>query len=202
MERTKQVDLKIPSWKLALIELQGNIEANTGIVYGKEELLYDRFHRRPLRNATIKVLNQIVQEVRDSSKPTLYEEEVEHMLHSDGLSEDDSKLPLAERFATLYYQLVNALVDEQEEERGEGIPVAGRITVGYPLANTLDKLVEHPLVEARKQRTMNVHNGFIKPFDSDQCPLAQFMLDADREINRSFWYIVKMLVKVFPRNQG
>jgi hypothetical protein len=116
---------------------------------------------------------------------------------------DDGQLALADRFLMLYFELVKAQVDdneEKEEEEESGIPfVEGTVTVGYPLANTLDKLTEHPLVLDSRQRPLDVKWGYIFTFDEkDQCKLLDYMLHTHhRDINNSFWYIVKMLVKAF-----
>jgi hypothetical protein len=116
---------------------------------------------------------------------------------------DEGQLALADRFITLYYKLVMAQVEDNEEEEDEeesGIASGvGTVTVGYPLANTLDKLTEHPLVSDSSQRPLDVKWGYIFTFDQkDQCKLLDYMLHTHhRDINNSFWYIVKMLVKAF-----
>lgn len=241
MYRKRPAYLKIPIKKLAIIELHGCIEASQGTMYGKDEALYNRFHRRPLRNATIRALNRIVDEITDHTKTAIIERDIDAMLCGDPRDHtkvqpkpkprtgdcgdakentknvnknilppccgpqtyDEVQLALADRFFTLYYKLVMAQVDDNEEEEEEeesGISFGvGTVTVGYPLANTLDKLTEHPLVSDSSQRPLDVKWGYIFTFDQkDQCKLLDYMLHTHhRDINNSFWYIVKMLVKAF-----
>jgi hypothetical protein len=234
--------LKIHNKKLALVEFHGCIDASKGIMYGKDEALYDRFHRRPLGNATIRALNRIVDEIQDRTKTIIKETDINAMLHGDhgdltkvnpkaeSLTEDcedarnrtdnvphpkkttpccgphtydERQFALADRFSMLYYQLVRAQADDQKEEEEGGIPFPVPVTVGYPLANVLDKLLEHPLVEDSKQRSADVFCGYIFAFDKDQSKLVDYMLnERNTDINNSFWYIVRMLVKVFSEKDN
>jgi hypothetical protein len=178
------VHLSLTQPQLALIEMLGNTEAyeRDGEYYGAENSDYDDFDRKVIDDITARILNKIITSLTQNPVPINYFDE----LLTPGM-ERSANNNVKQRFGDVFHELVVHLMD------GPKVTHATSTTVGYPIRNCLDKLLEHKI----QNGTWDALYGEEDP--DYATPRWDFVFDDDSDVIDSFVYMLKMFTIVLHR---
>jgi len=175
------VHLSLTITQLALIEMLGNIDAfeRNGESYGADNNDYDDFDRKVIDDITASILNKIITSLTQNPVPIGHLDE----LLTPGMERSDDN-NVMQRFGDVFQELVVHLMD------GRKVTHTTSTTVGYPLRNCLDKLLEHKVQNGTWD---DIYGGEDPDYAT---PLWDFVFDDDDDIIHSFFYMLKMFSKV------
>jgi len=179
------VHLSLTITQLALIEMLGNIDAyeRNGENYGADNSDYDDFDRKVIDDITARILNKIITSLTQDPVPIDYFDE----LLTPGMERSPNN-NVKQRFGDVFHELVVHLMD------GRKVTHTTSTTVGYPLRNCLDKLLEHKVQNGTWD---DIYGGE----DPDRAvPRWDFVFDDDIDVIDSFVYMLQMFTSVLHRH--
>ena len=191
----EKLDLFLTFENLAKLELHANIDASNGDdIFGEDPAMPRAFAREQLDNRTVRILNKIIVSVCDEPiDQTALDSLLRNGSPSRGAPNFDAQVSIANRFAYLHHELVEAQI--YVPSGNDGIPLNPE-TVGYPLQLLLDNLQQHELkndTDLRMRLRMRENKRGEIVLVNGSRPLWDYMTDVDDHINCSFWCILKLL---------